>query len=207
MAALLITLRETLEASLIVGIMLAFLNRTQNREHNPVIWAGVAAGIATSILAASVIAHVGGTFEGVAEEIYEGSMMIVASCLVFWTVTWLTRNGKNMQKAIEQKIEVHLQTGALVSLFLLVYVSVLREGIETVIFLQAALFQTKSMTQNIGAAAGIIIAISIAWLLFRGMLRWFSLRTFFRCTSVLLALFAVTLLVEGVEELMEAGVF
>ncbi len=205
MAALLITLRETLEASLVVGIMLAFLHRTKNRNYNPVIWLGVAAGVATSIAAAALIARIGTSFTGRAEAIYEGIMMLVAAILVLSMVLWLSRKGKMLQKNIEKKMEVHLASGALLSLFLLVYTSVLREGIETVIFLQAALYQSQSITQNIGAIAGIVLAIGIAWLLFRGMLRWCSIGKFFRYTGVLLSLFAISLIVQGVHELFEAG--
>ncbi|MCB9808294.1 FTR1 family protein [Candidatus Peribacteria bacterium] len=200
--SLLITLRETFEASLIVGIMLAFLNRTQNREHNPVIWAGVGAGILTSLSIAAWILHIGASFEGEAEELYEGVMMLIAAGLILWMVTWLARNGKQMHAAIEQKMAFHLETGALLSLFLLVYTSVLREGLETVIFLQAAFFQSQSLTQNIGAIAGIVIAIGMAWLLFRGMLKWFPLGIFFKFSGILLTLFAISLIVEGVEELL-----
>ncbi len=205
MATLLITLRETLEASLIVGVMLAFLHRTQNREKNPVIWLGVAAGIMSSLVAAWFLLRLGASFSGRAEAIYEGTMMLAASALVLWMVVWLSRNGKNMQSAIERKMEVHLAAGALFSLFLLVYTSVLREGIETAIFLQAALLQSQSVSQHIGAITGMVLAIGIAWLLFRGMLRWFSLSKFFRYTGILLAIFAISLLAQGLQEFEEAG--
>ncbi len=205
MATLLITLRETLEASLIVGVMLAFLHRTQNREKNPVIWLGVAAGIMSSLVAAWFLLRLGASFSGRAEGIYEGTMMLAASALVLWMVVWLSRNGKNMQSAIERKMEVHLAAGALFSLFLLVYTSVLREGIETAIFLQAALLQSQSVSQHIGAITGMVLAIGIAWLLFRGMLRWFSLSKFFRYTGILLAIFAISLLAQGLQEFEEAG--
>lgn len=203
--ALLITLRETLEASLIVGIMLAFLNRTQNREKNPVIWAGVAAGVLTSAVAGYLITRFAGSFEGRAEEIYEGFTMLIAGGLITWMVMWLAINGRHMRKAIEQKMEVHLETGALVSLFLLVYTSILREGIETVIFLQAAFLQSQKAYTHIGAIAGMVLAVGAAWLLFRGMMQWFSLSRFFQCTGVLLMLFAAGLIAHGIHELQEAA--
>ena len=206
MAALLITLRETLEASLIVGIMLAFLSRTQNREKNPIIWAGVIAGILTSVIAGWILLNVAGSFEGAAEKIYEGTMMLVAAGLITWMVLWLATQGKQIREAIEKKMEVHLATGALVSLFLLVYTSILREGIETVIFLQAAFFQSQDASQHYGAIAGMILAVSAAWLLFRGMMQWFSLSRFFQVTGVLLMLFAAGLVAHGIHELQEAYV-
>ena len=204
MAALLITLRETLEASLVVGIMLAFLNRTQNREKNPIIWAGVIAGVLTSVLAGWIILQFAGSFEGRSEKIYEGITMLIAAGLITWMVVWLAVHGKQMRQAIEKKMEVHLATGALVSLFLLVYTSILREGIETVIFLQAAFFQSQDASQHVGAISGMLLAVGAAWLLFRGMMQWFSLSRFFQFTGILLMFFAAGLVAHGVHELQEA---
>lgn len=205
-AALLITLRETLEASLIVGIMLAFLHRTQNRDKNPIIWAGVGAGVLTSALIGYLAIQFTSGFEGRAEEIYEGVIMLVAAALITWMVVWLAMNGRKMRDAIEQKIRIHLQTGALLSLFFLVYTSILREGVETVIFLQAAFLQSQQAYSHFGAIAGVVLAVGAAWLLFRGMLKWFSLSRFFQCTAVLLMLFAAGLLAHGIHELQEASV-
>ncbi|MBT4120196.1 MAG: high-affinity iron transporter [Candidatus Peribacter sp.] len=204
MAALLITLRETLEASLIVGIMLAFLSRTQNRDRNPIIWAGVAAGILTSVIAGFIIMQFAGGFEGRSEKIYEGVTMLVAGGLITWMIIWLALNGKYMKEGIEKKMHLHLETGALISLFLLVYTSILREGIETVIFLQAAFMQSEDATTHLGAIAGMVLAVGAAWLLFRGMMTWFSLSRFFQFTGVLLMFFAAGLIAHGVHELQEA---
>lgn len=204
-AALLITLRETLEASLIVGIMLAFLNRTHNRDRNPIIWSGVGAGVLTSLIAGCIILQVSGSFEGRSEQIYEGVTMIVAAALITWMVMWLAIHGKYMREGIERKMSIHLETGALVSLFLLVYTSILREGIETVIFLQAALLQSQDASTHIGAITGMVLAVGLAWFLFRGMMRWFSLSRFFQFTAVLLMFFAAGLLAHGVHELQEAS--
>ncbi|MDP7069325.1 MAG: FTR1 family protein, partial [Candidatus Peribacteraceae bacterium] len=204
-AALLITLRETLEASLIVGIMLAFLNRTQNKHHNPIVWAGVGAGVATSVIVGFFIMQFGGSFSGRSEKIYEGITMLIAAGLITWMVVWIATPGKQMRQSIENKMEVHLAAGALMSLFFLVYTSILREGIETVIFLQAAFFQSQNTSQHVGAIAGVVLAVSGAWLLFRGMMSWFSLSHFFAFTGILLMFFAAGLVAHGIHELQEAG--
>lgn len=205
-SALLITLRETLEASLVVGIMLAFLHRTQNRDKNPVIWAGVIAGVSTSMGIGFLVMKFAGSFEGRSAEIYEGITMLIAAALITWMVIWLAVNGKKMRDAIEHKMRIHLETGALISLFLLVYTSILREGVETVIFLQAAFMQSQNAAMHYGAIAGIVLAIGGAWLLMRGMLKWFSLQRFFKATGILLMFFAAGLMAHGVHELQEAGV-
>lgn len=205
MAALLITLRETLEASLVVGIMLAFLHRTQNRHRNPIIWAGVVAGVLTSALVGFLVLQIAGSFSGRGEKVYEGITMLIAAGLITWMVVWLATHGKHLKKALEEKIQIHLETGALVSLFFLVYTSILREGIETVIFLQAAFFQSSESSQHFGAIAGMLLAVAAAWLLFRGMIKWFSLSRFFQFTGILLMFFAAGLVAHGIHELQEAA--
>lgn len=205
-ASLLVTLRETLEASLVVGIMLAFLNHTKNREHNPVIWLGVTAGVLCSLIVMMLFQVLIGGFEGPTEQIYEGTTMLLAAGLISWMVIWLARHGRSMRKGIESQLDMHLKAGELFSIFLLVFTSILREGVETVIFLQAAFLQTQDSFMHIGAIAGIVLAIGLAWLLFRGMIDWFPLSRFFRVTGALLMLFGAGLTAHGVHEFQEAGV-
>lgn len=204
--ALLVTLRETLEASLIVGIMLAFLANTKNREHNPVIWLGVAAGVLCSLILMMLFQAFAGGFTGRAEQIYEGTTMLTAAALISWMVIWLARHGRTLRKGIEHKLDMHLKAGELVSIFFLVFTSILREGVETVIFLHAAFLQSQNAFMHVGAVAGIVLAIGIAWLLFKGMLGWFSLGRFFSVTGVLLMFFAAGLIAHGIHEFEEAGI-
>lgn len=204
--SLLITLRETLEASLIVGIVLAFMENTKNREHNPVIWLGVTAGVLCSLIVMMLFQILTGGFEGTAEQIYEGITMFVAASLISWMVIWLARHGRTMRKGIEQKLDMHLKAGELLSLFFLVFFSVLREGVETVIFLQAAFLQSQDAFIHLGAITGIVIAVGLAWLLCRGLLSWFPLGRFFSATGLLLMLFAAGLTAHGIHELQEAGI-
>ena len=131
--------------------------------------------------------------------------MLIAAGLITWMVVWIATQGKQMRQSIENKMEVHLAAGALMSLFFLVYTSILREGIETVIFLQAAFFQSQNTSQHVGAIAGVVLAVSGAWLLFRGMMSWFSLSHFFAFTGILLMFFAAGLVAHGIHELQEAG--
>jgi len=131
--SLLVTLRETLEASLIIGIMLAFMERTKNRNRNPIIWGGVTLGIVCSLAAAYLFSVLAGGFEGDAERIYEGTTLLIAAGLVGSMVVWLAVHGKQMRTSIENRLALHLSRGELLSIFLLVFTSVLREGIEAVI--------------------------------------------------------------------------
>lgn len=202
---MLITLRETLEASLVVGIVLAFLHQTSNARRTWIVWSGVAAGLAMSLLLAYFFQQWTAGFTGRTEEIYEGITMLTAAGLITWMVLWMAKQGKHMRRSIEEKVEQHLESGQLIGIFFLICVSVLREGIETVIFLQAAFLQSQGGSSHLGAVLGIVIAISASYLFFKGAAR-FSLKIFFRATGVLLMLFAAGLFAHGIHELQEAAV-
>ncbi len=204
-AATLITLRETLEASLVVGIVLTYLRLTENRRHAPFVWLGVAAGIAASIALAFIFQQIFGGFTGRAEELYEGITMLVAAGLMTWMILWMLQQRSGIRKNVEQEVQGHLDRGHPLGIFFLTFVSTAREGIETVIFLEASYLQAGGARQLLGGLLGIVLAITISVVLFKGFAK-FPLRKFFSVTSVLLILFAAGLVVHGVHELIEAGV-
>ncbi len=204
-AALLITLRETLEVSLVVGIVLAFLTFTKNVRHKKYVWAGVAGGLVVSIIVAYLFNTIGEGFEGRAEEIYEGVTMFIAAGLLTWMIFWMINQGRTMKKHIEGKVAAHVENNHAFGIFMLVLVAVAREGVETVIFLQAALFSTEAGATLAGALLGIAVAILLAVLLFKGF-SGVALPTFFKATSILLLLFAAGLVAHGIHEFNEAGV-
>lgn len=202
---LLITLRETLEASLVVGIVLALLQHTQNQKYNYFAWAGVFLGVALSILLAWVFTRFVGGFSGQTEYLYEGVTMLSAACLTTWMVIWMDSQSKNMRQGIEAKVTTHLERNSLIGLLLLTFVSVAREGIETILMLHAAFLHTGSSNQHIGATLGICIAIGMSVAFFKSM-NGVSLKAFFKVTTVLLLLFSAGLVAHGIHELQEAGV-
>ncbi len=204
-AALLITLRETLEAALIVGIALAYLKKTANGKHAKYIWYGVLGGIVLSVLLAIIFQSFLGGFEGKAEEIYEGVMMLTAAGLLTWMILWMLVQRRNIKKNLEDKMEAHLKRDHYIGLMFITFVGVAREGIETVIFLQAAFLQSDSSGVLSGGVLGMVIAIILAYILFKGVAK-VPLRKFFTFTSVLLILFAAGLVAHGVHEFQEAGV-
>ncbi len=205
LAPLLITLRETLEASLVVGIILAMLNRTESKKYISAVWSGVAAATVASLVLAWAFESYFGGFTGRAEELYEGIMMLSAAGLITWMILWMLRQGARMKDEIEGRVSSHIESHYPLGIFLLTFISVAREGIETVIFLQAAFIQSQAAYHNIGAVLGIVIAISVSYLFFKGMYL-FPLKKFFLVTSVILILFAAGLVAHGVHELEEAGV-
>lgn len=200
----LITFRETLEMALIVGIVLAYLRRSEAPYifHRSV-WMGVFTAIIASTTLAWFFERVLGGFAGRMEEIIEGGLMFVAAALLTWMIHWMSKQGRIRQK-LEQKVQRYQENSALFGLFLLVFASVLREGVETIIFLNAA--ASAGHADLFGAMFGIIIALLIGFLFFAGAHRM-GLRWFFRTTSSLLILFAAGLIGHGVHELQEVHVF
>ncbi len=204
-AALIITLRETLEAALVVGIILAYLEKSGNLKHKKHIWYAVLAGVLVSVIAAFVLKAIGQEFEGTAEQIYEGVTMLLASGLLTWMILWMLTKRKNLKSNIENKVAAHIQDNHPMGLFFLTFVSVIREGIETSIFMQAASFENQGQNLLLGGILGIVLAIILSYILFKGIKK-IQLKKFFTVTSVLLILFAAGLLAHGIHEFQEAGV-
>ena len=198
-----ILFREALEAALVVGIVLGYLVRTGQNEYKKSVYLGLAAGVGASILGAIGFQLLAGGFSGRAEEIFEGITMLAGAILLTTLIVWVIR--KSGQTAeLEQRVANRIGGTRRAGLFLLIFFAVLREGIESVIFLSAARFASGE-NNLIGAGLGLIAAVVLGLLLFRGALR-INLRSFFTATNVLLILFAAGLVAGGVHELQEAGV-
>ncbi len=204
-AALLITLRETLEVALIVGIVLAYLKKTGSFGHVKFVWRGVLAGVVLSVVLAVVFNLLFGGFEGRAEEIYEGVVMLIAAGLLTWMILWMLKQRASLRANLEKKVEGHLRGDHPWGIFVLVLVATAREGIETVIFLQATLVNSGFDATMLGAVLGMVIAVVASFVLFKGIAK-VPLRQFFTVSSVLLILFAAGLVAHGLHEFIEAGV-
>ncbi len=202
-ASLIITFRETLEAALIVGIILGFLAKTKRTKYNNIVYIGVAAGITASMIGALIFITLAGGFEGRAEEIFEGVTMLVGAILLTTMILWMSKQ-KGVSQKIEGKVNKNVVEANHVGLFFLVFVSVLREGVETIIFLGAASFNEGGSTV-LGALTGIVLAIILGYVLFVSAKR-INIKKFFNITSVLLILFSAGLVAGGIHELGEAKI-
>ncbi len=203
-ASFLITFRETLEAALVVGIVLGYLARVRQARYNGSVYAGVAAGIVASVIGAVLFSMVAGGFTGIAEEVFEGVTMLIGALLLSTMILWMLRQ-RHVARELESKVAAEVAEANRLGLFALVFVSILREGIETVIFLGAA--RASSAAGNLLAASGgVLAAVVLGYVIFTGS-RSINLRVFFNVTSVLLILFAAGLVAQGVHELQEAHVF
>ncbi|MDP7180589.1 MAG: FTR1 family protein [Candidatus Woesearchaeota archaeon] len=197
-----ITFRETLEAALIIGIILAYLVKTKRTKYNNIVYLGITSAIIASIIAAFLFNSLAGGFTGRAEEIFEGIAMLFAAFLITFMILWMLKQ-KHVQVELHQKVQKEIDEQHKAGLFFLVFISVFREGIETVIFLSAANFATSATNGLMGALIGIIAAVILGYAIFV----WgknLNLKKFFNVTGVILILFAAGLVVHGVHEFQEA---
>jgi len=204
-SSLLIMLREGLEAALVVGILLAYLVKTGNRDKQGVVWAGVWLSVVMSILAGAVIFVPAGEFEGRAEQLFEGTATVAAAAVLTYMIFWMRKQAINIRAHLQAQVDTALESGSTLALGLLAFVAVGREGIETALFMFAAAKTATPLAATVGGLLGLGGAVVLGFLLYHGTYR-LNLRTFFNVTSVLLLLFAAGLLAHGLHEFREAGV-
>jgi high-affinity iron transporter len=198
-----ITFREVLEAALVVGIVLSYLVRTGQTQYNNIVYLGVASGIMASIVGAIVFTTIAGGFTGRAEKIFEGITMLVGAFLLTTMILWMMKQ-KQVAQELEHRVAKEITKRHKFGLCLLVFVAILREGIETVIFLNAASFVSTN-NSIFAALAGIVAAILLGYAIFLGSMK-ISIKKFFNITSILLILFAAGLVAHGIHELQEAKI-
>lgn len=201
--SLVITLREGVEAALILGIVLGYLKKTGRQALDRYVWWGLASAVAASLAAAYVIHR----FE-VIEDAYEGWLMLVGAFFVATMVYWMWRTGKRLKQEIESKLSdlaAAPSRRAGWGVFLFVFLMVFREGAETVLFLAAVSLRTTELLNFIGGMLGLGLAIALGVAFFKGSVK-VNLRKFFTVTTMVLFVVAAQLLVSGIHELSEAQV-
>ena len=204
MAEFLVTFRETLEAALIVGILFTYLVKSDRLELAPRLWSGVVAAVVGSLIAALLFQALAGGFSGRGEKIFEGIIMILAAGVLSTMIVWMARNS-NISSDLEDKARSALASDsrAGLGLFLLAFVAVFREGVETVLFLYGVLSNQGGLSFAASLAGG-LTAVAIGYAIFVQGKR-VPLKTFFNVSSVLLILFAAGLIAHGIHEFHEAA--
>lgn len=206
---LLTGLREGVEAALIISVILSYLARTGNRRHFRPIWLGTGAAIATSAIVGAGLWATIGELQAPAEQIFEASAMLVAAAVVTWMLFWMRRTSATVSADLRAAVERSLGDGSIWGLAILAFTAVIREGIETSLFLLGQ--ATAASTADLGAVsvlAGALIGLAVAAVLgvgfYRGA-RAFNLRSFFHWTGIALVFVAAGLVAGAMHELVEIG--
>jgi high-affinity iron transporter len=207
---LLTGLREGVEAALIVSIILAYLAKTGNQRHFGRIWIGSGAAIGLSIVVGAVLWVTIKGLDGAAGQIFEGVATLLAAAVVTWMLFWMRRTSANIRGELQAGVDRALTEGSIWGLSFLAFTAVIREGLETSLFLLGQ--ATAASDANAGAAStlvgafiGLIIAVAIGYGFYVGA-RVINLQTFFRWTGIALIFIAAGLLGYAVHEFVEAGV-
>lgn len=202
----LIGLREGVEAALIVAIVLAYVVRTGNGRHIQKIWIGAGAAAALSVIIGLLIFGTVGSFEEPYEQLFEGSAMLVAAVVVTWMLFWMRRQSINLRGELQAAVDRVLTEGTAWGLAVLAFTAVIREGVETALFLagQATSAATDAGSVLVGAVVGLGGAGLIGWGFYRGS-RAIDLRRFFRWTGIALVFIAAGLLSHAVHEFIEVA--
>jgi high-affinity iron transporter len=204
LAALVIAFREGLEAALIVGIVIGYLEKTGRPAHKRLAWAGVISAVLLSVLLAAGLTFIGAELEGPAEQLFEGTTMLLAVVVLTGMIFWMRLQARHLKSSLERELNAAAASGQRLALFGVAFLAVFREGVETALFLTASAFAANGLTTLIGALIGLGAAALVGWMLYASMVR-LNLRVFFNVTSVLLLFFAAGLFAHSLHEFQEAG--
>jgi high-affinity iron transporter len=209
-AAFLITLREGIEAALVISIILAYLNAIGHRERHGTVWAGTGLAVLTSLVAGAILYFTVGAISETSErtaEIIEGIGSLLAVAVLTWMIFWMRRQARHIKGELQQKVDLALASGSTLALGALAFFVVVREGLETVLFLFGTIREEvvgSVALGYVGAALGLGVAALLGVLIYRGGIR-LNLRTFFKVTGALILVVAAGLFAYGIHELQEVG--
>ena len=204
LANFLIGLREGLEATLVVSILVAYLVKTGNRSRLGSVWTGIGVAVALSLAFGALLTFTSNHLSFEAQERFGGLMSIAAVGFVTWMIFWMRRTARFLKAELHGKLDAALTMGAL-ALALTSFIAVAREGLETSMFLWAAAQASGSgVTPIVGATLGIATAVVLGWLLYRRAVT-INLAKFFTWTGAGLIVVAAGVFAYGVHDLQEAG--
>jgi high-affinity iron transporter len=211
LATFLLSLREGLEAALIIGIVLGAVSKIRRTDLTSSVWLGALSAIGISILTAVVLTNFGMSLEDPYEAMFEGITMLLAAGILTWMIFWMGKQARFLKSELEDGVNKAAASAGKRAVFWLAFVAVVREGVELAIFITAAFFVGNPGQINsdiiqtlVGTILGIGTAALLSWTLFATAVR-LDLRRFFQVTGFLLILFAAGLIAHGVHEFNEVG--
>jgi high-affinity iron transporter len=201
----LIGLREGLEASLVVGILVAYLVKSGNAHRLRPIWGGIAAAVGISLAFGALLQFTSAELSFKAQEAFGGFASLLAVAFVTWMVFWMRRTARFLKTELHGRLDTALTLGP-VALALTAFIAVGREGLETALFLWAAVQSAEqSATPITGAVLGLLTAVALGYLLYKRAVH-LNLKTFFTWTGAGLIIVAAGVFAYGVHDLQEAGI-
>lgn len=205
----LLSLREGLEAALIIGIVLGALQKIRRTDLTSALWLGVMAAMGVSAITAVLLTVFGLSLEDGVEQIYEGFTMLIAAGVLTWMIFWMSTQAKNIKTELEDGVNKAAVTTGKRAIFWLAFLAVVREGVELALFITAAFFAgtpNNIMANSILTLAGVVLglgtAVLLGWSLIAATAR-LNLKRFFQVTGYLLILFAAGLVALSIHEFNE----
>ena len=201
---LLLALREGLEAALIIGLLLASLDKLGYGDRTRVVWLGAGSAVLLSLVVAAGLTIASAELEGLSEALYEGVTLLLAAVVLTWMIFWMQRQGRSASRELEDQVSRAIEGKRDRGLFLVAFVAELREGIELALFMTAAAVAGSPQWTWIGGLLGVALASAAGYALFASTAR-LDVRRFFQVTGLILLVFAAGLVARGVHEFVEIG--
>jgi len=203
-AQFILTLREGLEAALIIAIVAAYLRKIGRDDLTKYLWLGTGLAVLASVAVSVVFWTLYFSAESFAGHWFEAAAMYTATIVLTYMIFWMAKNARTIRGELQQKVDVAVSSGHVMGISAVAFISVLREGVETILFLSAAA-AISFVDTAFGAALGLLASVLVAVFLMRGTLK-LDWRKFFLYTSILLLLFASGITMQGTHALEELGV-
>ena len=205
LGSFLIFFRESFEASMICSIMLAYLKQIGRRDRFKDVWIGVIAAIVVAAAAGVVIFNVIRDYAGsVLQTQIESFTYVIAAAILTYMTFWMQKQSRDLKRQLQDKMAIALDNGAVLTLALIAFITVGREGIETVIFMIAIAFRTNPVLLTVGALLGVASGLMLSYIIYIGGKR-INLRYFFNGMGSLLLLFGAGLLANAIEDWQQLG--
>lgn len=206
LSTFLIALREGLEASLIVGILVAYLSRSGKKALLPFLWLGVCLAVTFSLGLGAFLSFTSTQLSVKGEQVFAGTTSLSAVALVTWMVFWMKKSARGLKSELEGKITEVLPLGKIALIFA-AFLAVAREGLETALFIYSNFKTVSSDTApSVGLILGLLAAITLGYLIYRRTLK-LNLGKFFTITGIALVIVAAGVFSHGLREFQELGVF